>query len=112
MSGGTSDTDVKALAVSPAGRPSPSRVVTTVTPLAKLPRPRRKSSGETTLVLVPSPSRFFKFFARLDDSVGLTPPRAGPYTSDRVTGGSGQSLPVRRSGLTNPTGGVTEATVL
>src|SRR5262245_41067522 len=84
MRGGTSDTDVKALAVRPAGRPSPSRVVTTVTPLAKLPRPRRKSSGESTLVLVPSPGRFFNFFARLDDGVGLTAPRGGPYTPRRV----------------------------
>jgi hypothetical protein len=34
-SGGVRETDVKALAVSPTGRPAASQVVTTVTPLAK-----------------------------------------------------------------------------
>jgi hypothetical protein len=51
MSGGSSDTDVKALAVRPVGRPSRSQVVMTVTPEAKWLRVLRKSSAEITRFL-------------------------------------------------------------
>ena len=40
--GGSSDTEEKELAVSPTGRPCSSRVVTTVTPVAKQPRASRR----------------------------------------------------------------------
>ena len=42
-SGGSSETEETALAVSPAGCPCASRVVTTVTPVAKCPMTRRNS---------------------------------------------------------------------
>src|SRR6266581_7767135 len=44
MSGGSSDTDVKELAVMPCTRPGALSTVTTVTPVANWPRARRKSS--------------------------------------------------------------------
>jgi hypothetical protein len=44
-SGGFSDRDMKALAVSPLGAPSLSCVVMTVTPVAKCPITRRSSCG-------------------------------------------------------------------
>ena len=37
MSGGSSDTEVKELTVTPIGRPVPSTVVAIATPVAKLP---------------------------------------------------------------------------
>jgi hypothetical protein len=51
MSGGSSDTDVKALAVRPVGRPSRSHTVMTVTPEAKWLSVWRNSSGEITRFL-------------------------------------------------------------
>ena len=44
MSGGSSDTDVKELAVMPCTLPGALSTVTTVTPVANWPRARRKSS--------------------------------------------------------------------
>ena len=44
MSGGSSDADVKELAVMPCTRPGALSTVTTVTPVANWPRARRKSS--------------------------------------------------------------------
>jgi len=51
MSGGSSDTEVNALAVSPVGRPSLSQTVMTVTPEAKWLRTCRNSSGAITRFL-------------------------------------------------------------
>ncbi len=51
MSGGSSETEVKALAVSPVGRPSRSHTVMTVTPDAKWLKVWRNSSGEITRFL-------------------------------------------------------------
>jgi len=46
-SGGSSETEVKALAVSPRGRPSRSRVVTMVTPAGKCRSADRNSLAVT-----------------------------------------------------------------
>jgi hypothetical protein len=51
MSGGSSETEVKALAVRPVGLPSASSVVMVVTPLAKWLSVRRNSSAEITVSL-------------------------------------------------------------
>ena len=45
--GGSSDTELKLLAVSPTGLPSAARVVITVTPVAKLPSAARKALGSS-----------------------------------------------------------------
>src|SRR4051794_41725710 len=47
--GGSSDTEVKLLTVSPAGSPSSLRQVTTVTPVAKQPSASRKVRGSCPL---------------------------------------------------------------
>src|SRR5215475_7686333 len=50
-SGGSSETEVKELAVKPRGRLSSSMAVTTVTPVTKQPKARRSSSGSSTMDL-------------------------------------------------------------
>ncbi|MCY1512859.1 hypothetical protein D9M68_473350 [compost metagenome] len=45
ISGGSSDTELKLLAVTPALAPEAVAAVTMVTPVAKLPSARRKSRG-------------------------------------------------------------------
>src|SRR5260370_37099179 len=55
-SGGSSDTDATELAVMPTGRPPGSRVVRTVTPVAKRPSNWRNSAGSTPGMLLPEES--------------------------------------------------------
>src|SRR5258705_4847553 len=86
MSGGLRDTEVKALAVSPAGRPSESIVVMTVTPEQKWPRTRRKSSGEITRLLYQfraNLSTSLRSWKTLQSCPSLTGESGGPYTSAR-----------------------------
>ncbi|EPL13160.1 hypothetical protein CF150_05990 [Pseudomonas sp. CF150] len=47
-SGGSRDTELKLLAVTPTLRPETVAAVTTVTPVAKLPKARRKARGSNT----------------------------------------------------------------
>src|SRR5438552_4362838 len=86
MSGGLRDTEVKALAVRPAGRPSASVVVMTVTPEQKWPRTRRKSSGEITRLLYQfraDLSTSLRGWTTLQPRPSLTTESGGPYTSAR-----------------------------
>src|SRR6266852_7986345 len=83
--GGWRETDVKALAVRPMGRPSLSTVVMMVTPEQKWPRTRRNSSAPITRSLYQFRSLFSSspaLWRAFESSASLTASSAGPYTAE------------------------------
>ncbi|MNY58841.1 hypothetical protein D3C86_1952270 [compost metagenome] len=53
--GGSSETEVKELAVKPMGFPASSRVVTIVTPVTKAPNASRKARGSRVATVIAAP---------------------------------------------------------
>src|SRR5206468_9789371 len=94
--GGSSDTEVKLLTVSPAGSPASLRQVTTVTPVAKQPSASRKVRGSCPLRYSPlvDGSAIDRAITRLRWSASNCPLSGASYSaSHHVTGISFARLP-------------------